>query len=114
MAANDSRFDRGRRENQGADFLAAMDVRSPADHDIFNAGVHYTEGEEFGKFWGEDMDFCNRWRAIGGRIWLDTNIKFQHAGRKTWEANYLDFLRANHAVKVTELPSLDETAKALA
>jgi len=75
----------------------------PFHYDIFQAGVQYTEGEEFGKFWGEDLNFCNKWTAIGGTIWIDPNIEFTHAGRKVWSANYLKYLQANHQVEVTQV-----------
>jgi hypothetical protein len=74
----------------------------PWHYDIFNAQVHYTEDEGLGKFWGEDLDFCNKWKAIGGRLWLDPNITFKHVGRKCWEANYMKWLQANHKVITTK------------
>jgi hypothetical protein len=32
----------------------------------------------------EDYAFCHRWRAIGGRIWLDTQGRLDHAGAFTF------------------------------
>jgi hypothetical protein len=36
------------------------------------------------EYWSEDYVFCNRWRAIGGEIWVDPCISLDHVGSKTW------------------------------
>jgi hypothetical protein len=33
-----------------------------------------------GVYLSEDFAFCHRWRAIGGKIWLDTQSKLTHIG----------------------------------
>ena len=44
----------------------------------------------FGTYWngklkfGEDYSFCNRWRDIGGKIWVDPMIRLGHCGFKTF------------------------------
>lgn len=35
---------------------------------------------ESGEYLSEDYAFCHRWRAIGGRIWLDTESRLTHIG----------------------------------
>jgi hypothetical protein len=35
---------------------------------------------ETGQYLSEDYAFCNRWRALGGTIWLDTRSKLTHVG----------------------------------
>ena len=52
--------------------------------EIFRMGVY---GDQW---WGEDFDFCNRWREMGGEIWVDPNIEFSHSGRKTWKGKLMD------------------------
>ena len=33
----------------------------------------------------EDFAFCNRWRALGGKIWLDTKSRLTHTGVYAYE-----------------------------
>lgn len=35
-----------------------------------------------GKIVGEDAQFCRRWRALGGKIFIDPDIELVHFGRK--------------------------------
>lgn len=35
-------------------------------------------------FHGEDRVFCDRWRALGGRIWLATDVVVGHVGYKVY------------------------------
>lgn len=70
-------------------------------HDLFSFMV------EDGTFWGEDYTFCKRWRAIGGRIWVDPDMTLHHIGQspekgddglfrlkeKTFTGNYAAWLR---------------------
>lgn len=37
-----------------------------------------------GQYIGEDVEFCNRWRAIGGKIHAIANLEFGHVGTKEW------------------------------
>jgi hypothetical protein len=34
-----------------------------------------------GTRWGGDLDFCNRWRALGGKIWCDPEIVLGHTAK---------------------------------
>lgn len=54
------------------------------------------EAESFGYFHpsiidqsekSEDYAFCNRWRALGGEIWLDPDINLNHIGAHTFEGD---------------------------
>jgi len=36
--------------------------------------------KETGAYISEDFAFCQRWRDIGGKIWLDTEGKLTHTG----------------------------------
>ena len=33
---------------------------------------------------GEDYSFCRRWRDIGGKVWVDPEIRMGHCGYKTF------------------------------
>jgi hypothetical protein len=37
-----------------------------------------------GEFYGEDYAFCDRWRAIDGKIWVDKDIALRHVGTTTY------------------------------
>jgi hypothetical protein len=39
---------------------------------------------------GEDYSFCHRWRAIGGRIWVDPDIHMGHVGPKLFDGRLGD------------------------
>jgi hypothetical protein len=42
---------------------------------------------------GEDFSFCKRWRDIGGKVWIDPEIKIGHVGYKTFYGCLGDWLR---------------------
>jgi hypothetical protein len=50
----------------------------------------YRDGE---MKYGEDYSFCNRWRDLGGKIYLDPEIKTGHIGYKTFVGHVGDWLR---------------------
>lgn len=39
---------------------------------------------------GEDYAFCERWRKIGGKIFIYPDIEFAHYGRGEWRGNMLN------------------------
>lgn len=43
---------------------------------------------------GEDYAFCRRWTDMGGKIWIDPEIKMGHCGYKTFTGHLGDWLRA--------------------
>lgn len=42
---------------------------------------------------GEDYAFCRRWQDMGGKIWIDPEIKMGHIGNKTFNGHLGDWLR---------------------
>lgn len=46
-----------------------------------------------GRRWSEDYTFCERWREIGGDIWLDPFINLGHWGPNQWRGSILDHMR---------------------
>ncbi len=63
---------------------------------------------------GEDVYFCDRWRSLGGEIWVDPSIEFSHRGGKKWSGSFAvdcaDKI-ANHAPPATKAIDIFEAAK---
>lgn len=43
---------------------------------------------------GEDFAFCERWRAIGGRVDVLTTVTLGHSGDKTWSGKLSDWMES--------------------
>lgn len=41
---------------------------------------------------GEDFTFCQRWRDIGGKVYLDTLLRFKHYGEKAYEGCFAEHI----------------------
>ncbi len=41
-----------------------------------------------GLYLPEDYTFCERWRALGGEIWVDVRSKFSHVGRHVFAGDF--------------------------
>ncbi|HXJ61887.1 MAG TPA: hypothetical protein VNU68_35055 [Verrucomicrobiae bacterium] len=52
---------------------------------------------DIGGWWGEDYWFTERWREMGGKVWVDPEIRFTHRGSKAWGATFGDSIRATLA-----------------
>jgi hypothetical protein len=56
--------------------------------DLFNHGAHE------GVWYGEDMAFCRRWRAMGGEIWLLPDLDLtHHSETAAYPGNFDRFMR---------------------
>lgn len=42
----------------------------------------------------EDYAFCQRWRDIGGKVWIDPDISMGHIGNKTFEGHIGNWLKS--------------------
>lgn len=42
---------------------------------------------------GEDYAFCRRWKDMGGKVWIDPEIKMGHVGFKTFHGHLGNYLR---------------------
>jgi hypothetical protein len=42
---------------------------------------------------GEDYSFCRRWRDIGGKVWVDPEIRMGHCGYKTFVGSVGEWLK---------------------
>lgn len=43
--------------------------------------------------WGEDFHFCNMWKDLGGKLWIEPDIDFYHHGFKGFKGNLHEYLR---------------------
>ena len=43
---------------------------------------------------GDDYSFCHRWKAMGGRIWIDPSFAMGHAGLKVFMGKFGDWIKA--------------------
>jgi hypothetical protein len=52
-----------------------------------------------GLYIGEDYVFCERWRELGGQVWIDPELTLGHTGKHTFTGNIGKWLkgRANEA-----------------
>lgn len=48
--------------------------------------------DEKNNYLGEDIAFCRRWRAIGGKIWADMHAVLTHVGMQAYTGSLADFL----------------------
>lgn len=55
-------------------------------------GLFYPEIVDRASY-GEDINFCRRYRAIGGRVWIDPEMSMQHVGRKVYCGHVGNWLR---------------------
>lgn len=46
--------------------------------------------EDTRQLFSEDYNFCERWRALGGKLWLDPTINIGHWGARCWQGNPMD------------------------
>lgn len=58
--------------------------RSPHLYALFDCMIDREEGI----YLSEDYAFCQRWRAIGGKIWLDLSSRLTHIGTHEYVGNY--------------------------
>ena len=41
----------------------------------------------------EDNIFCQKWRKLGGKVYIDPSMTCNHIGAKKYSGNFLDFLQ---------------------
>lgn len=69
---------------------------------------------------GEDMNFCRKWRAIGGDVWCDPHIMTHHIGPATFSGRFADQLARNGLMpsvetvqRITLDPKTDEMMRGI-
>ena len=43
--------------------------------------------DDDGAEWAEDYSFCKLWRALGGKVWIDPQIRLTHVGTRVFEGD---------------------------
>ena len=67
---------------------AGADPRSPDR--IYTPYFEFTSGG--GVRCGEDITFSHRWTALGGEVWIEPRVSFDHWGQTPFRGNYHEFL----------------------
>ncbi len=61
-------------------------------HNLFEMGYWPDDPKNptgTGEWWGEDFAWSRRWTEMGGELWVDPDINFEHRGSKSWAGNFL-------------------------
>lgn len=45
-----------------------------------------------------DINFCHRWRVMGGKIYVDPELVLEHSGEKRWSGSFGSFLRRSNGL----------------
>lgn len=77
----------------------------PLHYNLFESKIIWDAKDPMitGQFWGEDLIFCQKWCALGEKMWLDPNVTVEHIGRKSWTGNFMQHLQKHAAVEVRQL-----------
>ena len=77
-------------------------------HDLANrtgrALALFEEVRRDNLYWSEDLIFCERWRAIGGEVWIDPTATTWHIGHTLFQGNIGNWTR--HRGDTTEMERL--------
>ena len=68
-------------------------LRNPSVPDDPNFHALFDTTIVDGQFIGEDFTFCDRWRALGGRVLVDPSINFAHHGSAAFDEPLLKYLQ---------------------
>lgn len=47
-----------------------------------------------GELVSEDTVFCNKWKSLGGQVWIDPSMTCNHVGSKVYKSNFAAFIKA--------------------
>ena len=72
-----------------------MDGYPELNHAAFDGFPRLFQDEYTSTQWkSEDTVFCDRWRQIGGEIYVYPDVYFEHLGLYAVEGNYKDYLES--------------------
>lgn len=66
--------------------------------------------DDDGRYLSEDYAFCERWRAMGGKIWCYLDAELEHHGSYAFRGNLKDYL-SHREPDGFHMPPLDPVAK---
>lgn len=83
-----------------------MRITKKALRDIWNASAEYNEPHkpapirmcfdvkinDKNELVSEDISFCEKWKDLGGKLYLDPSINLSHVGTKRWNGNFLEYI----------------------
>ena len=81
-----------------------VDMGIPTDKpviswDFFSVGVYYDPLLKRKRFLSEDWYFCQRWRALGGKVLMHTKISCNHIGVFSYPGNPQEIIEAADVYK---------------
>jgi hypothetical protein len=68
-------------------YAAAHNFTEPAASNNFHALFECMIDPETREYLSEDYAFCARWRALGGKVWLDTQSTLMHVGPREFRGD---------------------------
>lgn len=68
-------------------------------YDFFTVGVREDPLLHYKRFLSEDWYFCQRWREMGGKIWMHTKIQCGHIGSFCFPGNPQEVIEAAEQIK---------------
>ena len=54
------------------------------------------------RYYSEDWTFCENWRDLGGKIWVDKRVMLRHAGSYVFDQNAQNELYSNYKAQIIE------------
>lgn len=84
-----------------------MRIKKEALQKIWNASPEYTEAHKQkpirmcfnvtinnkNELVSEDISFCEKWKELGGKLYLDPSINLAHVGTKRWIGNFSEWTK---------------------
>jgi glycosyltransferase involved in cell wall biosynthesis len=80
-----------------------MKISKPALKKVWDVSAEYKNEGRIGRMVfdvkiingdliSEDIVFCNKWRDLGGKVYIEPSMTVNHIGVKKYQGNFLDYL----------------------